>query len=53
MTRTPSPNDPWQFFTVDGKLIGTFPPGFHVNAHVFLLLMSAHRYAWQEKYLRN
>ena len=48
-----SDRDPWQFFLANGTLIGIFPPGFHVNATVFALLMQAHSYAWQTPYKRN
>ena len=47
------PDASWQFFTADGSLIGTLPPHFHVNAWVFELLMSAHKYAWTLPYARG
>ena len=43
----------WKFFTNDGKLIGVFPSTFHVNAYVFLIVMSAHAYAWKLPYMRG
>jgi hypothetical protein len=48
-----SDHDSWQFFLANGELIGTFPPGFHVNATVFVLVMKAHYTMWHTLYGRS
>ena len=45
--------DFWKFYTTDGKLIAEFSETFLVNPYSFLLVMSAHAYAWKMPYLRG